>query len=298
MNTREDIGKLLEELNQETGLDFSLNDTGENDKETAKVLTKLINRYKGNQNAGFFLKQYLLGEVPDEEVEEKSVLYHFDMNSYWTVFLLSFRQAYEPYMLRMISSLYKPGADHSVEMDPTHLVLVRQLKKEISEDELREMAEIIVETLGTEAMISVNASYDRSLSDFRDLPQSYRNVCSADAIGRMFLGGDPVYGYHKLGLGKLIYALPKETCNEFIKDHLGDFDLAEIDPETRNTIKVFFDSGLSLAETSRSLYVHRNTLVYRIEKVERQTGLDIRKFDDAIIMKIALLIYEKESREA
>ena len=101
---------------------------------------------------------------------------------------------------------------------------------------------------------------------------------------------EQVYGYHRLGLGKLIYSLPKETCEDFLKDHLGGFNLTDLDPETKNTIKVFFDSGLSLAETARSLYVHRNTLVYRIEKLEKQCGLDIRKFDDAIVMKIALMI--------
>ena len=290
MKKEEDIESLVDELNQETGLDFSLKDNGEDPKETAKTLTKLIHRYKGTQNAGFFLKQYLLGEVPEEEVEEKSVLYHFDTESYWTVILLSFKQNYEPYMLRMISSLYRPGADHSVEMDPKHLVLVRQLKKEAPEEEIREMASVIVDTLSTEAMISVKAAYDTCYADFSELPQSYRNVCSADAIGNLFMDGEQVYGYHRLGLGKLIYALPRETCEDFLKDHLGDFDLAEIDPETRNTIRVFFDSGLSLAETARNLYVHRNTLVYRIEKLEKQCGLDIRKFDDAIVMKIALMI--------
>ncbi|HAP02857.1 MAG TPA: hypothetical protein DCQ87_02330 [Lachnospiraceae bacterium] len=292
MKREEDIASLVDELNQETGLDFSLKETGDDPKKTAKILTKLIHRYKGTENSGFFLKQFLLGEIREEEIEEKRVLYHFDTDTCWTVILLTFKQSYEPYMLRMISSLYVPGADRTVEMDPNHLVLVRQLKKEISQDELKEMAQIIVDTLGTEALISVKASYDRCYSDFKELPQSYRNVCSADAIGNLFLESENVYGYHNLGLGKLIYTMPKDKCQEFLQDHLGDFDLSEIDSETRNTIKVFFDCGLSLAETARVLYLHRNTLVYRIEKIEKQCGLDIRKFDDAIIMKIALMMYD------
>lgn len=292
MSKTEDIESLIDELNQETGLEFSLSEIGDDPKKTAKVLTKLIHRYKGSENSGFFLKQYLLGEIRDEEVEEKRVLYHFDTNTYWTVILLSFKQNYEPYMLRMISSLYVPGADRTVEMDPNHLVLVRQLKTETTEDEIREMAEVIVDTLGTEALISVKASYDKCYSDFKELPQSYRNVCSAEAIGNLFSGSEHVYGYHSLGLGKLIYTMPEEKCREFLQDHLGDYDLSEMDPETRNTIRVFFDTGLSLAETARVLYVHRNTLVYRIEKLEKQCGLDIRKFDDAIVMKIALMMYD------
>lgn len=281
--------RLLEELNQETGITFSIRDD-EDDAGTARVLSKLIRTYKGEGDTGFFLKQFLLGELSDEEIEEKAVIYHFNMESDWGIFLLSFRQPYEPYMLRMISSLYIPGADHTVEMDRTHLVLVRELRQPTGTEDFRKMAETLVDMLGSEAMISVNISYDECIDDFRKLPESYRNVCRADAIGKLFLEDRSVYGYHELGTGKLIYALPREVCEEFLKDHLGDFDLQELDPETKNTIRVFFDSGLSLAETARALYVHRNTLVYRIEKIERQTGLDIRKFDDAMVMKIALMI--------
>lgn len=283
--------KLLDELNQETGIRFSIQE--DDGPETAKVLTKLIRRYRGDHNTGFFLRQFLLGELSEDEVEEKSVIYHFDTDSNWAIFLLSFRQPYEPYMLRMISSLYVPGADHTVEMDKNHLVLVRELKTHISNDELKQMSETLVDTLGAEAMISVRVSYDECVDDFRQLTESYRNVCRADAIGNLFLEDRSVFGYHDLGTGKLVYSLPRDVCEEFLQDHLGDFDMQEMDAETRNTIKVFFDSGLSLAETARSLYVHRNTLVYRIDKIEKQTGLDIRKFDDAMIMKLCLQISDR-----
>lgn len=284
--------RLLEELSQETGITFSI-DKEEDPTKTARVLTKLIKRYRGDASAGFFLKQYLLGEIPDEEVHEKSMIYHFDQDSQWAVFLLSFRQEYEPYMLRLISSLYVPGADHTVEIDRNHLVLVRQMRRTMSDDELRKMAETLVDMLGSEAMISVSVSYDHCVDDFRGLPTSYRNVCRADAIGELFYEDRSVYGYGELGLGKLIYSLPEEACGEFLTDHLGDFDLAELDDETRNTIRVFFDSNLSLAETARSLFVHRNTLVYRIEKIDKQCGLDIRRFEDAMVMKICLMIYDR-----
>lgn len=281
--------RLLDELNQETGVSFSINGDEDN-AAVAKVLTKLIRTYKDEGDSGFFLKKFLLGELSDEEIDEKSVIYHFDTDAHWGVFLLSFKQPYEPYMLRMISSLYIPGADHTVEMDRTHLVLVREMKSRITGDDMRKMAETLVDMLGSEAMISVKISYDECIDDFRKLPDSYRNVCRADAIGNLFLENRSVYGYHELGTGKLIYSLPRDVCEEFLRDHLGDADLQDMDPETRNTIRVFFDSGLSLAETARALYVHRNTLVYRIEKIERQTGLDIRKFDDAMVMKIAMMI--------
>lgn len=281
--------KLLDELNQETGISFSING-GDDNVSVAKVLTKLIRTYRGESDSGFFLKKFLLGELSVDEIKEKTVIYHFDTDASWSIFLLSFRQPYEPYMLRMISSLYIPGADHTVEMDSTHLVLVRELKHHASIEDLKKMADTLVDMLGSEAMISVKISYDETIDDFMRLPDSYRNVCRAEAIGNLFLENRSVYGYHELGTGKLIYSLPREVCEEFLADHLGSFDLETLDPETRNTIMVFFDSGLSLAETARALYVHRNTLVYRIEKIERQTGLDIRKFDDAMVMKIALMI--------
>lgn len=286
--------KLLDELREETGISFSIDSEDDPDK-TAKVLTKLIRRYRGDQNSGFFLKQFLLGELSDEEIQEKSVIYHFDHDAHWAVFLLSFRQAYEPYMLRLISSLYIPGADHTVEIDRNHLVLVREMRMHVPDSDLRKMSETLVDMLGSEAMINVSVAYDHCVDGFSSLPDSYRNVCRADAIGRLFYEDRAVYGYGNLGLGKLVYSLPEQACREFLTDHLGDADLADIDPETRNTIRVFFDSGLSLAETARSLYVHRNTLVYRIDKIDKQFGLDIRKFDDAMVMKICLMIYDRLS---
>lgn len=292
MEYKEHVEKLLEELESDTGIRFSIDDNNNNQSETIKKLSRLIHRFKGDENRGFFFRQFLLGQLSREEIGEKRLLYHMDQNQPWAVFLIAFAKSYEPYALRVISSLFAPGADHTVEMDRTHLVVVRQLKTVATDEEVKEMAEAIVGTLGTEAMLSVKVSYDRCCEDLSGLPLSYQHCNRAMEIGRLFMEGQSIFGYHELGLGKLVFSLDPLVCREYLEDHLGNFDFRELDPETRNTIRVFFDSGLSIAETARSLYVHRNTLVYRIDKLQKQTGLDIRRFEDAITMNVAMLMDE------
>lgn len=292
MEYQEHVEKLLEELEADTGIRFSIDENNNNNSDTIKKLSRLIHRFKGDENRGFFFRQFLLGQLSRDEIKEKRLLYHMDQNRPWTVFVIAFAKPYEPYVLRMISSLFAPGADHTVEMDRTHLVVVRQLKAPASDEEVKEMAEAIVGTLGTEAMLSVKVSYDRCCDDLSGLPLAYQHCNQAMEIGQLFLERQSVFGYHELGLGKLVFSLDPMVCREYLEDHLGSFDFKELDPETRNTIRVFFDSGLSIAETARSLYVHRNTLVYRIDKLQKQTGLDIRRFDDAITMNIAMLMDE------
>ena len=101
-----------------------------------------------------------------------------------------------------------------------------------------------------------------------------------------------IYNYHELGLGKLLYNLPHDVCENFLKDSLPDVDFSKIDNETLSIITTFLDSGLNLAETARILYMHRNTLVYRLEKFKNQTQLDLKKFDDAVLFRIGMMIYK------
>jgi carbohydrate diacid regulator len=133
-------------------------------------------------------------------------------------------------------------------------------------------------------------AFDHTVEDPELLPQSYQHAYLALEIGSLFFASETVLSYHRLGLEKLIFQLPEAACREFLSDHFANFDFKELDNESRSTIQAFLDNGLSIAETSRALYVHRNTLIYRIDKFEKQTGLDIRKFDDAMICKIGLMI--------
>lgn len=292
MEYDQQLEELLDELHKETGMRFALVGNENDERETLRRLTKLIHRYSGDQNKAFFLKEFLTGELSDDEVRKRAKHFRINENSPWSLIYIEFKKPYDTEAVSVLSSIYSSGSDHMVEEDSTHLIMLRQHRKSVSDDELFAMATNIRDTLESELMISVRISFDRVCEDFFRLKTAYSHSRAAMDIRNIFHLGSRVVGYHALGLGKLVYSLPKDCCQEFIEDHFGDFDFSQIDSETRHTIDVFFESGLSIAETARELFVHRNTLVYRLDKLEKLTGLDIRSFSDAVTMQIALLINE------
>jgi carbohydrate diacid regulator len=146
--------------------------------------------------------------------------------------------------------------------------------------------------LGTEAMVSARAAYGTIVPDLKDLSKSFKEAHMAMDVGRIFYPGRSILSYNELGIGRLIYQLPVNLCQMFLREIFGDYDPSSIDQETLATIKTFFDNNLNVSETARQLFIHRNTLVYRMEKLEKATGLDIRTFEDAMTFRIALMVSE------
>lgn len=295
MENSNHINELLSELKDATGIQFSIPDEAYDSdhlKDTEKKLSKLIRGFEGNRSKGFFFQKYLTGALSPDEIEEEKLLFHMDKASPWALFLLTFDKPYEHVVEQVLSSMSSPGADHTVKISEKELVLIRQLKKPLSLSEMRETAASFVDVLSMDALQNVKVSYDKCSDDFSELPAALENARSAYRIGTEFSVSDAVYGYHELGMGKVIDSLDPAICQEYLDDMFHGFNFDEIDQETLNTIKIFFDSGLSVAETARSLYVHRNTLVYRLDKLQKLTGLDIRKYEDAVIFSSALLMHK------
>ena len=149
---------------------------------------------------------------------------------------------------------------------------------------------MLVDMLNTEAMTSAWVSYSNIGDDLKQLPDAYKEARTALEVGKIFYTGKNVFGYNRLGIGRLIYQLPVNLCKIFIEEIFGDNVPMDLDEETLNTLNKFFENNLNVSETSRQLFVHRNTLVYRIEKIQKSTGLDLRSFDDALTFKIALMV--------
>ena len=144
--------------------------------------------------------------------------------------------------------------------------------------------------LNTEAMLSVKVAYGTVVEELKDVSKSYKEAKMALDVGKIFYIEKNVIGYEKLGIGRLIYQLPVNLCRMFMSEIFGDNLPDKLDEETQITIQKFFENSLNVSETARQLYIHRNTLVYRIEKLQKETGLDIRNFDDALTFKIALMV--------
>lgn len=152
------------------------------------------------------------------------------------------------------------------------------------------LARTIIDLLNTEAMSNAKIAYGTIVNNIKDISKSYNEAKMALDVGKIFYEEKPVVAYNKLGIGRLIYQLPIPLCKMFIDEIFPGTTPDEFDDETLLTISKFFENSLNVSETSRQLYIHRNTLVYRLDKLQKSTGLDLRVFEDAITFKIALMV--------
>ena len=157
-------------------------------------------------------------------------------------------------------------------------------------DDLSKTAKVIVDMLNTEAMSTVHVAYGTIVNEIKEVSRSYKEAKMALDVGKIFYSNRNIIAYSNLGIGRLIYQLPIPLCKMFIKEIFEGKSPDEFDEETLTTINKFFENSLNVSETSRQLYIHRNTLVYRLDKLQKSTGLDLRVFEDAITFKIALMV--------
>ena len=175
-------------------------------------------------------------------------------------------------------------------MDEKNIILIKSLDRDESPEALEQIANMIVDMMNSEAMLNVRVAYGTVVRELREVSKSYKEATMAMDVGRIFYVEKNVIAFSTLGIGRLIYQLPVNLCRIFIQEIFGGNQVYDIDDETLTTINKFFENNLNVSETSRQLFIHRNTLVYRIEKLQKATGLDIRTFDDALTFKIAMMV--------
>ena len=180
--------------------------------------------------------------------------------------------------------------DFITAVDEKSIIIVKELKDTDTFEDMNQTARMLVDMLNAEAMSQVRVSYGNPVSEIKSVSRSYKEAKMALEVGKIFYADKNVVPYNNLGIGRLIYQLPIPLCEMFMTEVFGENLPDTFDEETLTTINKFFENNLNVSETSRQLYVHRNTLVYRLEKLEKSTGLDIRKFDDALTFKIALMV--------
>ena len=171
-----------------------------------------------------------------------------------------------------------------------NIILVKEVRNTDTPDDLNKTAKVIVDMLNSEAMISVRVAYGTIVNEIKEVSRSYKEAKMALDVGNIFYNDRNIIAYNNLGIGRLIYQLPIPLCRMFIKERFDGKSPDEFDDETLSTINKFFEKSLNVSETSRDLYIHRNTLVYRLDKIEKSTGLNLRVFEDAITFKIALMV--------
>jgi carbohydrate diacid regulator len=180
--------------------------------------------------------------------------------------------------------------DFVLNINETDIILVKEVKPSSETKDLEKLAKTISDTLSGEFYTRVLIGIGTVVETVKELARSYKEAQTALEVGKVFDTEKTIVSYDNLGIARLIYSLPTTLCETFLSEVFKRGSMEQLDHETLFTIQKFFENNLNVSETSRRLFVHRNTLVYRLEKIKKLTGLDLREFDHAIIFKIALMV--------
>ena len=180
--------------------------------------------------------------------------------------------------------------DFVTAVDEGHIILIKSLEDTDDYLKINDQAKVLVDMINTEVMVNVRVAYGTVIGELKNVSQSYKEAGMALDVGRIFYPEKNILAYRELGIGRLIHQLPVSLCEMFLEEVFAGKAVEQFDEETLSTVDKFFENSLNISETARQLFVHRNTLVYRLEKIQKQTGLDVRVFEDALTFKIALMV--------
>ena len=253
----------------------------------------LFTAYAEKNDKNTFMQNLLLGTYSEVDAFNRAKKLHIATSVRRAVFLVETKQSKDENALATIRNIFSARTrDFITAIDDSGIIIVRELQSTENYDDLDSVACMLVDMLNTEAMTSAWVAYSNIAEDISRLPDTYKEAHTALEVGKIFYAEKNVFGYNQLGIGRLIYQLPVSICEMFIDEIFHKETLDSIDEETLITIRTFFENNLNLSETSRQLYVHRNTLVYRFEKLQKKFGLDIRAFEDALTFKLAMMVVD------
>jgi len=256
-------------------------------------IQNLMAAYKERFDRNNFFQNLMLDNLLLVDIHNRAQKLHIDMEKRRIVYLIETKTDKDSAVIEVLKSIFLPqSGDYITTVDERSVILLKELSLEDDSSTIDEVANTIVDMLNTELMLNVRVSYGRAVNDLKDVSKSYKEAKMAMEVGKIFYNHLRVISYETLGVGRLIYQLPVNLCNMFVKEIFKNVQPEDIDDEILTTANKFLENNLNVSETSRQLYIHRNTLVYRIEKLQKLVGLDMRYFDDAMTFKIALMVVE------
>ena len=254
-------------------------------------IQNLLVAYKERFDKDNFIKNLLLDNLLLVDIYNRAKKLHIETDVKRIVFIIETKTEKDTNALETVRTLFSSKTkDFITAVDEKNIILVKEIKPSETYEDMRKTAKVIVDMLNTEAMSSVNVAYGTIVNEIKEVSRSYKEAKLALDVGKIFYSDRKIIAYSNLGIGRLIYQLPLPLCKMFIKEIFDGKSPDEFDEETLTTINKFFENSLNVSETSRQLYIHRNTLVYRLDKLQKSTGLDLRVFEDAITFKIALMV--------
>lgn len=254
-------------------------------------IQNLLTAYKERFDKENFIKNLLLDNLLLVDIYNRAKKLHIETNLRRVVFVIETAQENDSASMEIVKSLFiGKGRDFITAVDECNIILVKEVRDNEGYEDMSRIAKTILDMLNSEAMARVHIAFGTIINEIRDVSRSYKEAKMALDVGKIFYSDQHVVAYSNLGIGRLIYQLPLHLCRMFIREIFNGKSPDEFDDETLTTINKFFENNLNVSETSRQLYIHRNTLVYRLDKLQKSTGLDLRTFDDAITFKIALMV--------
>lgn len=254
-------------------------------------IQNLLIAYKERYDKDNFIKNLLLDNLLLVDIYNRAKKLHIDTEARRVVYIIETKNEKDANALETVRGLFSGKTkDFITAVDEKNIILVKEVKQNETYEELHKTAKVILDMLNTEAMTKVHVAYGTIVNEIKDVSRSYKEAKMALDVGKIFYSGRNVVAYNNLGIGRLIYQLPMPLCKMFIKEIFEGKSPDDFDEETLSTINKFFENSLNVSETSRQLYIHRNTLVYRLDKLQKSTNLDLRVFEDAITFKIALMV--------
>lgn len=254
-------------------------------------LSSIKQYYDEKYDRNNFIKNIILDNVLPGDISVKSRELHFNADISRVVFLISIVSTNDVSAYDVIQNLFPDkNKDFVFNITESDIVLVKEIKNNIDVKDLEKLARSISDTLQTEFFTRVNVGIGTPVMGVKGLARSFKEAQMAIEVGKVFDTEKNIVSYDNLGIARLIYHLPTTLCETFLKEVFKKGSIDSLDHETLFTIQRFFENNLNVSETSRKLFVHRNTLVYRLDKIKKLTGLDLRQFDHAIIFKIALMV--------
>ena len=251
----------------------------------------IVAAYKEKFDKDNFFKSLLMDNLMLLDIFDRSKRLHIEIEQTRVVYIIQLVKNNQDDAIDIVRNLFLNEKDtYCTPLNKNTIVIIKAVSEKDNPDTLEALAKNIYNVLKSDIKEEAFISYGTVVKDLKDVSKSYREANMAMEVSKIFSSDNHINSYSSLGIGRLIYQLPIPLCNMYLKEILGDFSIEDFDDETLTTINKFFENSLNVSETSRQLYIHRNTLVYRLDKIQKITGLDLRVFDDAITFKIALMV--------
>ncbi|MBR5540170.1 MAG: helix-turn-helix domain-containing protein [Clostridia bacterium] len=247
--------------------------------------------YDEKYDRGNFIKNVIMDNILPGDIYLKARELHFNSDVSRVVLLVHIQTQSEISAFDVIQNLFpEKNKDFVVNISETDIAVVKEMHSHVESKDLEKLAQSIADTLGSEFYTRISVGIGTPVEGIKELARSFKEAQVALEVGKVFDTEKAIISYDNLGIARLIYQLPTTLCDMFLREVFKQGSIDSLDQETLFTIQRFFENNLNVSETSRKLFVHRNTLVYRLEKIKRLTGLDLREFDDAIVFKVALMV--------